>query len=206
MTERIPSYSGRSISLLSPRAEDLCIEDMILSLARTPRFNGQTLGRINEIYSVAQHAVLLSYLVPQKEAFSALIHNLHTATIGEIISPVKGLIGDPFLGLKNIHQAQIHQHFDLIWPQATKTRMAIEAANRTALNIEKRDLFHQPKFNSKVYRDDTKPAQIDPVDLGDLAMLFPIAPLQPSAGYELFSNRFNQLCRSEQQLEFTRHA
>ncbi len=219
MNVKIPSYSGKSVSLLTPQVGELCLPDMVLSLARFPRFNGQTCGRINQIYSQAQHAVLVSYLVPEKYAFAGLLHNLHLAHIGGVIAPVEGLMGDPYAGLKNIHQAEVHRFFSLSWPLTLPMRAAIEQAQRQALRIESQKVLNVKEDTIQQFVRSNSGAGYDAQNDGnqneysaelsshDLTKHCPIAvePKLPSTGYALYVDRFNQLCSAGQELGFTRH-
>ncbi len=57
--DKSQTYTGRMVSLLDPKPEDICIEDVAHHLAIVNRFGGAT----REPYSVAQHAVLVSIYV-----------------------------------------------------------------------------------------------------------------------------------------------
>lgn len=64
----ILTASGRHIDLLAPCPDEIMIEDIALGLSRECRFSGQT----REFYSVAQHSVLVSLIVPEEFALPAL--------------------------------------------------------------------------------------------------------------------------------------
>ena len=55
------------------------------TLSRINRFGGHT----RYPYSVAQHAVLVSYLAPKKWAYEGLHHDDTEAFIGDVINPIK---------------------------------------------------------------------------------------------------------------------
>ena len=66
--------------------ETICIEDIAHSLAMQCRYN----GHIKVFYSVAEHSVVMSYLMPTKEAaIGALLHDAAEAYTGDIITPLK---------------------------------------------------------------------------------------------------------------------
>lgn len=73
---------------LDPRPGDFDIRDIAHGLARTNRFNGRT----RATYSVAQHSVLVSRLLPQRLKLFGLMHDASEAYLGDVISPVKRLI------------------------------------------------------------------------------------------------------------------
>jgi 5'-deoxynucleotidase YfbR-like HD superfamily hydrolase len=84
--ESFRTFTGRRFWPLDPRPEDLDIEDIARGLALTNRFNGHTLVP----YSVAQHSVLVSYMVPEGMEFEGLMHDASEAMgIGDLISPSK---------------------------------------------------------------------------------------------------------------------
>lgn len=61
-TDWIQTYTGRQFWPLEPRAEDVCLEDIAHALSNMCRFT----GHCKEFYSVAQHAVLVSYEVESR--------------------------------------------------------------------------------------------------------------------------------------------
>lgn len=80
--------SGLPFWPTSPHPEDIRFTDIANGLARICRFNGQ-LDPAVEHYSVAQHSVLVSYLVPQEFALEALLHDAAEAYVGDMIRPLK---------------------------------------------------------------------------------------------------------------------
>jgi hypothetical protein len=79
------TYSGRQFWPLDPRPEDVCIEDIAHALSLISRFGGHTRG----FYSVADHSVFVSKLVPGNYAAWGLLHDAAEAYIGDIIRPLK---------------------------------------------------------------------------------------------------------------------
>ena len=85
---KMRTYTGGLITPLSPRAEDIRIEDIAHALACTARFCGHT----HEPYSVAQHSVMIAessvpFSVPGRLA--ALLHDASEAYICDMPRPVK---------------------------------------------------------------------------------------------------------------------
>lgn len=91
----IQTYTGKKFHLLNPKVEDVDIIDIAFSLSRQCRFNGHTLF----FYSVAQHSLLVSQNVSVENKKWGLLHDAAEAYIGDIVSPLKLLLG---LQLKNI--------------------------------------------------------------------------------------------------------
>lgn len=152
----IQTYSGLRFDLLEPTQQTIDIHDIVVSLARTPRFNAHYVGEsIDDIYSVAQHSVLVAeYLrnmgvdpIMQKVG---LFHDAHEYVIGDIPTPVQhaldSLCGKFHVGsismikmLKDKIQRAIHEKVGLSpayidHPIIKKADMAIQAT-------EKRDLM-----------------------------------------------------------------
>lgn len=67
----INTNRGKHFNLINPRPEQICIEDIVCGLSNICRITGQ----LNEFYSVAQHSMLASQIVPPEFAFEALMHD-----------------------------------------------------------------------------------------------------------------------------------
>lgn len=80
---------GRRISLVSPTVDDVAPEIVAPVLARINRWNGHLMC---DHYSVAQHLVICSYLVPLPFAKAALCHDVQEIGTGDISSPMKQLM------------------------------------------------------------------------------------------------------------------
>jgi 5'-deoxynucleotidase YfbR-like HD superfamily hydrolase len=81
----ILTYTGRKFWPLTPRPEDVCIEDIAHALANMCRYT----GHCAQHYSVAQHAVLVSFAVPPAFALKGLMHDASEAYLPDLASPVK---------------------------------------------------------------------------------------------------------------------
>ena len=81
----ITTYTGRRFYPLDPNPSDVCIEDIAHALAMICRFNGHT----REFYSVADHSVHVSRLVPPGYALAGLLHDASEAYIADVSRPVK---------------------------------------------------------------------------------------------------------------------
>ena len=66
---------------------DICIQNIAKPLAKLCRFNGQTPGWNH--YSIAEHAINVSKLVPKKYRFCALMHDAAEAFLGDVTTPLK---------------------------------------------------------------------------------------------------------------------
>ena len=81
------TYTGKRFEFSDPiDPETICIEDIAHSLSMQCRFN----GHCHTFYSVAEHSVVMSYLMPTREAaIGALLHDAAEAYTGDIITPLK---------------------------------------------------------------------------------------------------------------------
>jgi hypothetical protein len=81
----IQTFTGKAFDLLDPKPEMVCIEDIAHHLALINRFTGAT----REPYSVAQHSVLCSWIVPPELALTALLHDAPEAYVTDVPRPLK---------------------------------------------------------------------------------------------------------------------
>lgn len=134
--------SGRMINLIDPDPSDILISDIAHHLALQPRFNGAT----NGFYSVAQHSVIVTKMVPIDARPYALFHDAHEAFIGDITSPTRAAI-EHFGGkgalkkLIAVIDKAIHTSFGLKWPVPEHIEKVVHHADLVALATEKRDLL-----------------------------------------------------------------
>jgi hypothetical protein len=82
------TWTGKKFYPLDPRPEDVEVLDIIYALGNLSRYNGHC-----AFYSVAEHSVLVSELVPYNLALQALMHDAAEAYISDIITPVKRVLG-----------------------------------------------------------------------------------------------------------------
>jgi hypothetical protein len=77
--------SGRPYWPIDPRPEDVFIEDIAHALGMICRYGGHCL----DFYSVAEHSVHVSHLVPPEHALKALLHDGGEAYCCDIPRPLK---------------------------------------------------------------------------------------------------------------------
>lgn len=90
MKPEILTHTGKTFDYLNPKKEQVCIEDIAHALSNICRFTGHT----RKFYSVAQHCVLASYIVPVEYAFQALMHDATEAYCNDIAKPLKMILRD----------------------------------------------------------------------------------------------------------------
>ncbi len=79
------TFTGRRVHSLAPSPDEIDVDDIAHSLAHQCRFLGHTDG----FYSVAQHSVLVSELVPERDALWGLLHDAAEAYLGDLPAPIK---------------------------------------------------------------------------------------------------------------------
>ncbi len=106
----IQTYTGKRFDVLTPRAEDVCIEDIAHALANICRFTGHT----RAFYSVAQHSVYAAQLAEPVDKLYALLHDASEAYLCDIARPVKRLaLMDGYRVLEHYIQSAVYEQFGL---------------------------------------------------------------------------------------------
>jgi hypothetical protein len=129
--------SGRYFDYLNPEDNKFDIEDIAWSLSRLCRFAGHIRREFDDhIYSVAQHSVLVSYLVPPEFALAGLLHDSAEAWLLDIVRPLKQLL-DSYKAIERSIEPVVLAQFGLPYPM----HPAVHRADRVALYIEQRDVM-----------------------------------------------------------------
>lgn len=84
----ITTASGKFFDILKPEEYEFDIEEIATSLSNICRYT----GHVNRFYSVAEHSVLVSRLVPDRLRLAALLHDASEAYVGDVSSPLKKLL------------------------------------------------------------------------------------------------------------------
>lgn len=77
-------WSGARFYPLDPRPEDVNILDLAMGLGNMARYSGQT-----RFYSVAEHLILCSRIVPEPYALEALLHDAPEVIMADLSRPVR---------------------------------------------------------------------------------------------------------------------
>lgn len=119
----IETWSGRKVHLLDPQPEEIYIYDIAYSLGMQCRFTGHT----SHFYSVAEHSVLVSHLVPEKLALDGLLHDAAEAYLSDLASPLKRLLPQ-YYELEDRFVKVIADKFNLHNPMPKEVKSADNAA------------------------------------------------------------------------------
>lgn len=176
MQPTIRTIAGRSFNLLQPHATPFGIEEIAHALSHLCRFTGHT----RELYTVAQHSVLVSYVVPDEFAMHGLMHDASEAFMGDVSSPLKAQLRS-YKDIERTVEHAIAARFGLpVLRWSSEANAAVKHADRVLLVTEQRDLM--------------PPGDGTERDWPDVAPLpWVIEPLQPFVAKALFLRRFEQL-------------
>lgn len=170
----IQTYTNKKFDLVNPSIDDITIIDIAHALSNLCRFT----GHLNAYYSVAQHSVIVSKWVSQKNALWGLLHDSAEAYLGDVSRPLKRLL--PYYNqLEGNLLGVIAEKFGLkpIIPKEVKKR-------DTSLLLREAQLFLGPP--PEIWRMDEYPMVID------------ITPLPPQEAKQEFLERFDKLTKGEQ--------
>ena len=136
MKPSIQLASGKFFNFETCTAADIQIADIAHHLSMLCRFT----GAVREFYSVAQHSVLVSHIVPREFALVGLLHDATEAYINDLSRPMK-LLTPEYVAYEKEHLwPLVAERFNLplILPPC------IKEADNIALVTERRDLMPVP--------------------------------------------------------------
>lgn len=168
---RILTYSGRSLDFRNPDPAGIAIGDIAMALSRACRFSGQC----RLFYSVAQHSVLASLIVPAEHAQEALLHDATEAWLGDVSTPLKALLPE-YVRIEKGLDRVVRKKFGL--PEEMSG--PVHRADRVLLATEKRDLMAEDPEEW-------------PVLAGVDALPDPIVPWREAEAREIFLERWARL-------------
>lgn len=162
--------SGSYFDLLAPERSQFTIEDIAHGLSMVCRFAGQC----SEFYSVAQHSVHVSEIVPEEHAFAGLMHDAVEAFIGDVSKPLKTLLPE-YSAIERRIEAAVLARFGLTLPLPSD----IKKADIAMLATEQRSLMRNN--DDWEYTHGVQPLPMD------------IHPWPSKLARTLFMARFHQL-------------
>lgn len=127
----VPTVSGERVNILEPRAEMIRILDIATGLANTCRYAGQ----IQQFYSVAQHSVIVSRIVPERLAPYGLLHDAAEAYMHDLGPAIKLMVGAVYRPVEDRLQDVIYQCFGL-HPLGKEDKLLVKHADGEAALAE----------------------------------------------------------------------
>lgn len=166
----ITTYSGGKFWPLDPQPEDVLLEDVAHALSLLCRFT----GHVARFYSVAEHSVLVSRLVPRRLALAGLLHDAAEAYVADVSSPVKH--SEEFAAYRTIEQriqAAVYRRFGV--PEEMNPE--VHRVDGMLCSTEARLLFREPPVWA----------------LATQSVPAPVVGLAPRAAERLFLERFEEV-------------
>ena len=175
--------SGRRLDILDPSPLDVELDDIAHGIARVARWNGQTTGP--HPLSVAQHSCLVETLVLQSDPgldragrLTMLLHDAPEYVLGDVITPVKSVLGERFAAIEARLLVVIRQAFGLPATAPAALGRVLKQADQTAAFIESR---HLAGFSDREAAEAFGRPDRVPDDVG--RWLDPWSPSQAEAAY-----------------------
>lgn len=132
------TYSGRAFWPCDPDPADVVIEDIAHALARQCRFAGHVTC---PHYSVAEHSVRASWIVPEPLALAALLHDAAEAYVVDVPRPIKGVLGSVYKQLEKGVARAIGIRFGV---ELVDLHPEVKWADEVMLATEARDVMAAP--------------------------------------------------------------
>ncbi|MGE0445656.1 MAG: phosphohydrolase [Vicinamibacterales bacterium] len=165
----LQTISGHAFSPLAPTVADIRLEDIAHALAHLCRFG----GHVRTFYSVAQHAVLVSHVVPPDLALWGLLHDASEAYLVDLPTPVKAtaaLAG--YRGVEALLQRTVYQAFGLVGEEPD----ALHVADEQLLLLEAGALLH-PAAAARLLAAAPADLALPPIAIN------PVDPARAKAGF-----------------------
>ena len=167
----ILTRTGHYFDFNDPESSEFDIHDVAHALSNLCRFT----GHCREFYSVAQHSLWVSHLVPPEDALAGLLHDAAEAFLGDVAKPLKILLPD-YRAIEKRVEAVVFARFGL--PAALPA--SVKHADLVMLRTEQRDLMGADEHRWQ------STAGVEP-------MHSRIYPFPPVAARQAFLKRFDEL-------------
>ncbi len=119
MADGIALLSGAMFNYNKPEESDVTIDDIATALSNVCRFS----GHLPRFYSVAQHLVNTSHIVPEQFAFTALMHDTAEAFTNDLPTPLKAAL-PIFKELEVTIERAMSEKFGFVYPYPAAVKLA----------------------------------------------------------------------------------
>jgi len=171
----ISTYDGDFFDFENPEGYTYSIYCIAHALSNICRYGGHS----DKFYSVAEHSVLVSRLVPSHLALTALLHDASEAFVGDMPSPLKALFPD-YKALEERIQASISKQFGMVFPFPAEVKLA----DKQAYKAEREQITC---VADHVWHTEIEPADID------------VQCLSPELAHWAFLQRYNQIVQEQRE-------
>ncbi|MFZ5375724.1 MAG: HD family hydrolase [Campylobacterota bacterium] len=161
------TISGKKIVYDNLDPHDIDITDIAHALSNICRFG----GHINRFYSVAQHSVMVSKMVPKHLALAALLHDASEAYLSDIVRPAKRMLPQ-------------YKELELKLQRVIEERFAVTFDHKEIHIADNRALYAEAEH---FYGD------ISDWGLDNFVWDAVIVPFFPEESRLMFMHRFNEL-------------
>lgn len=169
----------------------ITIQEVAHSLAHLCRFTGHARFRSGPLraYTVAEHSVKVSWLVP---TMAALLHDAHECIVNDLATPVKYCVGNGCPGGAGYNEIakRAAQNIADVFNFSYPIDPAVKRADSILALIEARDLLPSQGKNWPGFSDEIKGAADDLYT--DDSLIRP-AGWSPEIAYQYFLKRFAEL-------------
>lgn len=133
----IQTYTGKRFWPLEPKAEDVDIIDIAHSLSLQCRYT----GHCSQFYSISEHSIYVSQIVPKEMALWGLLHDSAEAYLSDVARPVKYQI-PKYKEFEEEILKVIAQKYGLDYPIPDK----VKEVDWAVLHTEKKQIMPNSKY------------------------------------------------------------